>query len=310
MIEVRNVTRTFGALVAVDDLSFSVADGECVGFLGPNGAGKSTTLRMIAGVFPPTRGRVRVAGFDVVEQSIQARSSLGYFPEHAPYYRELSVEGYLDFVAHARRIARRHRAHAVAQALAACDLGTVRRRLIGQLSKGFRQRVGLAQALLGDPAVLILDEPTSGLDPTQVTEIRELILALRGTRTILFSSHVLTEVSQVAQRVVIIDHGHIIAEDAPGALAQQITGAILLRVRVDATAAAIVAMVAAVPGVRRVEDRGADLEVACADEMAVAALSRQLTQGGFTLLELSRESLSLEEVFLRLVRRSGRGDPG
>ena len=302
MIEVRNVTRTFGDLVAVNDVSFSVADGECVGFLGPNGAGKSTTLRMISGVFPPTHGSVRVAGCDVVRDSIRARAALGYFPEHAPYYGELSVEGYLAFAARAKRIPRRLRADAIARALKACDLASVRRRLIGQLSKGYRQRVGLSQALLGDPPVLVLDEPTSGLDPTQVSEIREVILGLRGSRTILFSSHVLSEVSQVAQRVVIIDRGRIVAEDAPGELARQIAGAIVLRVRVEGSLAPAARVVAAVPGVQRTEDRGGHLEVACADEGVVAALSRRLTAEGFTLLELARETLSLEEVFLRILR--------
>src|SRR5512139_737472 len=195
MIEVAHLTKEFGDFAAVRDVSFTVEPGECVGFLGPNGAGKTTTMRVIAGIFPPTSGTVRVAGHDVQREPGAARRLVGYFPENAPYYPEMSVEEYLAFVARAKRLSRGARRAEIERVIGATSLGEMRRRLVGKLSKGFRQRVGLAQALLGDPQVLILDEPTSGLDPEQVADIRELVKGLRGQRTIIFSSHILSEVS-------------------------------------------------------------------------------------------------------------------
>jgi ABC-2 type transport system ATP-binding protein len=307
MIEVSHLTRSFGELKAVDDVSFSVASGECVGFLGPNGAGKTTTMRTIAGIFPPTSGTVKVAGHDVVRESDAARRRLGYFPEHAPFYPELAVEEYLAFVARAKRLPRAARADAVRRALAACDLGGVRRRLVGALSKGFRQRVGLAQALLGDPEVLILDEPTSGLDPAQKREITDLVRSLRGRCTVLFSSHILPEVAQVAQRVVIIDRGRVVAEDSAAALAHRVGGAALLRVRADAPVGALRSAVADLPGVEAATAEGDVLLVEVAGDEVRAVVSRAITARGWTILELAGEAPSLEEVFLRLV---GSGVPG
>ncbi len=301
MIEVSHLVKTFGDLAAVDDVSFRVGPGECVGFLGPNGAGKTTTMRTIAGIFPPTSGTVTVAGHDVVRDADAARRALGYFPEHAPFYPELTVEEYLAFVARAKRLPRKARPDAVARALAACDLGAVRRRLVGTLSKGFRQRVGLAQALLGDPEVLVLDEPTAGLDPAQKREIADLVLSLRGRRTVLFSSHVLPEVAQVAQRVVIVDRGRVVAEDEAGALAARLGGSSALRLRADAPVGALRDAVAAVPGVSDVAVEGDRVRVEIAGEEARAAVSRAVTSRGWTILELAGEAPTLEEVFLRLV---------
>jgi ABC-2 type transport system ATP-binding protein len=218
MLEVRDVTKRFGRVEAVGGISFSVGEGEIVGFLGPNGAGKTTTMRILAGIFPPTTGEVRVAGHDPQDDPLACRRAVGYFPEHAPHYPELSVRGYLRFVARAKRLPRATRTAAVSRVLTACGLDTVAHRRVGTLSKGYRQRVGLAQALCGDPPILILDEPTIGLDPAQVVEIRDLVRGLRGTRTVLFSSHILSEVEALCERIVVIARGRIVGEGTPAEL--------------------------------------------------------------------------------------------
>ncbi len=302
MIEVSHLTKQFGDFTAVDDVTFTVGEGECVGFLGPNGAGKTTTMRTITGIFPPTTGTVRVAGHDTQREPDAARRRLGYFPENAPYYPELSVEGYLGFVARAKRVPNGQRAAQIEQVIAACGLGEVRRRLVGKLSKGYRQRVGLSQALLGDPEVLVLDEPTSGLDPGQVTEIRELVKSFRGRRTILFSSHILSEVSQVAQRVVIIHRGRIVAQDTAESLARRLAGAVTLSLRVDAPSSEVRAALSALSGVRDATEEHGRLRISANDESVVREVSQLVVARGWTILELSHEALSLEEIFLRLVR--------
>lgn len=310
MIEVSHLSKRFGDHRAVDDVSFTVEAGECVGFLGPNGAGKTTTMRVIAGIFPPTEGVVRVAGYDVTREAMAARRELGFFAENAPFYPEMSVTGYLGFVARAKRIPRRRRAAEIERALGECGLGEVRRQLVGTLSKGYRQRVGLAQALLGEPRVLVLDEPTSGLDPAQVSEIRELVKSLRGERTLLFSSHILSEVSQVAQRIVILDRGRLVAEDTPEGLARRVAGEIRLTLRADAPPGELAELVRRIAGVRPLAERDGRLRLVARDEAAVRELSRAVAERRWTLVELTHESLSLEEIFLRLVgeARAPRGE--
>ena len=302
MIEVAHLTKEFGDFTAVRDVSFTIAPGECVGFLGPNGAGKTTTMRVIAGIFPPTSGTVRVGGHDVQRDPNATRRLVGYFPENAPYYPEMSVEEYLAFVARAKRLPRAARRAEVERVIRATTLGEMRRRLVGKLSKGFRQRVGLAQALLGDPQVLILDEPTSGLAPEQVAEIRELVKGLRGQRTIIFSSHILSEVSQVAQRVVIINRGRVVAEDRPEGLARRIEGAVTVHLRAEAPESELRALLSVIPGVHDLAVVDGRFRFHARDEGVVREVSRAVTERGFLLLELSRESLSLEEIFLRLVQ--------
>ena len=302
MIEVSHLTKRFANLTAVDDVSFTVGRGECVGFLGPNGAGKTTAMRVIAGIFPPTSGTVRVAGHDVQKDLDAARRVLGYFPENAPYYPEMTVEGYLAFVARAKRLPRPRRGEAIDRAIDECGLREVRRRLVGKLSKGFRQRVGLAQALLGDPEVLILDEPTSGLDPEQVTDIRTLVKGFRGERTILFSSHILYEVSQVAQRVVILNRGRIVAEDTTENLTRRLAGAVTVWIRVDAPSVEVRRALVRLAGVRAVDEVDGRLKVVVSDESSMREVSQALARNGWTILEMSQDKLSLEEIFLRLVR--------
>lgn len=213
MIEVAKLTKRYGDLAAVDDVSFTAPAGQILGFLGPNGAGKTTTMRIITGFLPATSGTVRVEGFDVFEQSVDVRRRIGYLPENPPLYNDMTVVPFLRFVARLKGMGRREIEAALERVLGTCGLTGVADRLLGHLSKGFRQRVGLAQALIHDPPVLIFDEPTIGLDPRQIIEIRSLIRTLGGTRTVVLSTHILPEVSQVCDKVVIINEGRVVLED-------------------------------------------------------------------------------------------------
>ncbi len=213
MIEVRNLTKRYGDLVAVDRVSFTAHKGEILGFLGPNGAGKTTTMRIITGFLPATGGTVKVAGFDIFEDSYEVRKRIGYLPESPPLYNDMTVTAYLEFVGRIKGIARADLPAATERVVRQCGLTEVTGRVLGHLSKGFRQRVGLAQALIHDPSVLVLDEPTIGLDPRQIIEIRTLIRELAGQRTVILSTHILPEVSQLCQKVVIINEGRIAVED-------------------------------------------------------------------------------------------------
>jgi gliding motility-associated transport system ATP-binding protein len=213
MIEVANLSKRYGDLAAVRDVSFTAPTGQILGFLGPNGAGKTTTMRIITGFLPATSGTVRVEGFDVFDQSNEVRRRIGYLPENPPLYNDMGVEPYLRFVARLKGMARGDIPAALERVLEMCGLGGVRDRLLGHLSKGYRQRVGLAQALIHDPPVLVLDEPTIGLDPRQIIEIRSLIKTLGGKRTVVLSTHILPEVAQVCDKVVIVNDGHVVVED-------------------------------------------------------------------------------------------------
>jgi len=212
MLEVRNLTKRYGDFVAVRDVSFTAAQGQILGFLGPNGAGKTTTMRILTGFLPATSGTAKVAGFDVFTESAEVRRRIGYLPENPPLYTEMTAEAYLRFVARIKGMARNTIEDAIDRVVQTCGLDSVRRRLLGQLSKGFRQRAGLAQALIHDPPVLVLDEPTIGLDPIQIREIRALIQKLAGERTIILSTHILPEVSQICEKVVIINEGQVVLE--------------------------------------------------------------------------------------------------
>ena len=232
MIQVDNLTKRYGPVTAIHDVSFSVDKGRIVGFLGPNGAGKSTTMRILSCFMPATGGTARVAGYDVFSQSLEVRRRIGYLPESAPLYPELSVASYLDFVAEIKGVGRGERRGRVADVMERCFVTDMQNRLIGKLSKGYRQRVGLAQALLGDPEVLILDEPTIGLDPRQIAEIRALIRSLAGQHTVILSTHILPEVSMVCDGIVIINHGRIVAQGTESELVQQVFPTARIEVRV------------------------------------------------------------------------------
>jgi ABC-2 type transport system ATP-binding protein len=306
MIEVENLTKRYGRTTAVDGISFRVHKGEILGFLGPNGAGKTTTMRVLTCYLPPTEGTARVAGYDVFEAPLEVKRRVGYLPESPPLYPDMDVTQYLDFCAKIKGVPSATRRARIDEAIDKTRLGDVRTKVIGRLSKGFRQRVGLAQAILHNPDVLILDEPTAGLDPKQIIETRELIRGLGGEHTVVLSTHILPEVSMTCGRVVIINRGRVVAEDTPENLTQRLKGGAALKLEVRGPREAVLAAVRAVPGVlsaRALPGEGAvvDLEVDVEQGGdARAELARAVVQGGFDLLELQRMGMSLEEIFLHL----------
>ena len=256
MIEVTNLTKRYGRQTAVDGVSFRVEKGEIMGFLGPNGAGKTTTMRILTCYLPPTDGTARVAGYDVFQAPIEVKKRVGYIPETPPLYPDMTVQEFLDFCSKIKGVASRDRKAKIDDAIEKCRVGDVRDKLIAKLSKGYRQRVGLAQAILNNPDVLILDEPTAGLDPKQIIETRELIRSLAGSHTVILSTHILPEVSMTCGRVVIINKGRVVAEDTPDNLTRRLKGAGTIRVEARGEAASVLEAVRAVPGVLAAHPRG------------------------------------------------------
>ena len=307
MIQVDNLTKRYGPVTAIHDVSFNVDKGRIVGFLGPNGAGKSTTMKILSCFMPATGGTARVAGYDVFSQSLEVRRRIGYLPENAPLYPDLSVSSYLDFVAEIKGVGRAERLGRVADVMERCFVTDMQNRLIGKLSKGYRQRVGLAQALLGDPEVLILDEPTIGLDPRQIAEIRALIRSLAGQHTVILSTHILPEVSMVCDGIVIINHGRIVAQGTESELVQQVFPTARIEVRVTNASGDVGGALRAVPGVVAVEPLAArDGSVGFVveserDRDVRGDLVRLVTGKNWALQELHQVGMSLEEVFIRVV---------
>jgi len=305
VIEVQHLTKRYGRVTAVDDVTFRVERGEIVGFLGPNGAGKTTTMRVITGYMPPTEGRVVVAGFDVFEQPIDAKRRTGYLPETPPLYPDMTVREYLTFVARIKGVPSGERRARVDRVMARTAVTDMRDRLCGKLSKGYRQRVGLAQAILHNPDVLVLDEPTAGLDPKQINETRQLIHELAGDHTIILSTHILPEVAQTCQRVVIINKGRVVAVDTPDNLTRRLRGAESMYVLVDADRDAAPAL-QDVAGVTRVamadrHDSAVGYEVeSVRGEDVRRGLARAVVSQGWGLLELRPLRVSLEDVFLQV----------
>jgi ABC-2 type transport system ATP-binding protein len=306
VIEVQHLTKRYGRVTAVDDVSFRVEKGEILGFLGPNGAGKTTTMRILTGYMPPTDGRATVAGFDVLDQSIEAKKRTGYLPETPPLYPEMTVRDYLLFCARIKGVPGADRQKRVSWAMDRTRVADMAGRHCGKLSKGYRQRVGLAQSILHNPDVLILDEPTAGLDPKQIIETRDLIKSLAGDHTVILSTHILPEVSQTCQRVVIINKGRVVAVDTPDNLTARLQGSQSLYVEVDGAGADVGAALQGVPGVVRVT-AAAQKPAASAFEVESQRgqdvrreLARAVVGHGWGLLELRPLRMSLEEIFLSL----------
>jgi ABC-2 type transport system ATP-binding protein len=306
VIEVQHITKRYGRVTAVDDVSFRVERGEILGFLGPNGAGKTTTMRILTGYMPATDGRATVAGYDVFTHPIEAKSRTGYLPETPPLYPDMTVREYLDFVAKIKGVPARERKQRVTDVMRRTHVDDMATRHCAKLSKGYRQRVGLAQALIHNPEVLILDEPTAGLDPKQIIETRELIRNLAGDHTIVLSTHILPEVAQTCQRVVIINKGRVVAVDTPENLTGRLKGAETMFVQVDAGGADAAAALQTIPGVTRVvpaeargvtgafeveSDRGTDVR---------RDIAKTIVNRGWGLLELRPMRMSLEEIFLQV----------
>jgi len=302
MIETRDLTKYYGSTLAIDRLNFEVAAGEIVGFLGPNGAGKTTTLKILAAFLSPTSGTAKINGFDVVSESLQVRASLGYLPENVPLYPDMTVTQFLEFAARAKGVEAKQEKGEIQRVQEACGLQDVRRVLSGALSKGFRQRLGLAQALLKSPPLLILDEPTIGLDPSQIVEIRTLIKNLEGSHTVMLSSHILPEVSQLCHRVVIINKGQIVANDTPENLSRQLGHEFRIRLTVKGPEDQVAAALKQVAGVNLVVSQGDGrfLVEAGGGQDLRAALARTVVAPGWDLLELQTQEFSLEDVFLNL----------
>ena len=311
MIKVEGLTKRYARTVAVDNISFEVEKGQIVGFLGPNGAGKTTTMRVLTCFLPPTAGTANVAGFDVIEHPMEVKRRIGYLPESPPVYPEMEVAEYLTFVGQLKGISSRDIKGRVDDVMGRCAVGDVRDKLIGKLSKGYRQRVGLAQAIIHNPDVLILDEPTSGLDPKQIIEIRELLKSLAGEHTIILSTHILSEVEHSCERVIIINQGKLVAIDSVGNLTNRLRGSEAVAIEVESTngqpnPTEVQQRLEQVSGVSRVvmkdsRDSRLTFEVESLQGRHIRAdLARSVVNAGWNLNEMRSVGLSLEDIFLQL----------
>ena len=301
MIRVENLTKYYGKRLAVDNISFNVEKGEIVGFLGPNGAGKTTTMRILAGFLAPTRGNVWVADYDMSEHSLEARQRIGYFPEAMPLYTDMTIRSYLDFSSRLRGIAKNRIKARIEEVVDTCHLEEYIDVLIGKLSKGFRQRVGVAQAIIHEPEVLILDEPTIGIDPIQVAMTRQLIKELGQEHTVLLSSHILPEVSMTCERVIIINEGRIVAEDRIENLSSLASGSKGIRLEVEGPHKEVIDHLRKIEGVNQVSFKGSHYVVECpAGQDLRGKITQTIVQSGWTLLSLESIEMSLEDIFLKL----------
>lgn len=309
MVEIQNLTKYYGNKAALRGISFTIKENEVVGFLGPNGAGKSTTLNIMAGVIPSTSGTVKINGYDIAQQPVKAKKCIGFLPEIPPVYPDMKVKEYLYFAAGLKGIPAAKRKGEVERAMERLKLKDVQKRLIRNLSKGYKQRVGFAQAILGNPPVLILDEPTVGLDPTQLMEVRNLILDLKHNHAIILSSHILGEISAVCDRIVIINHGEIKADDTIERLEEQNQSGIMVRLKVQGSSREVPRIIRQVEGVRKVENvqfvsTGIyTYDVELENDLIRNALLSAILQHGMEVLEISTEKQNLEQVFVKLVNQ-------
>jgi ABC-2 type transport system ATP-binding protein len=321
MIKVESLTKRYARTIAVNNISFEVDKGRIVGFLGPNGAGKTTTMRVLTCFMPPTSGTARVAGFDVMEQPLEVKKHIGYLPESPPLYPEMEVVEYLEFVGRLKGIPKSNLARRIDEVTERCAIGDVRTKLLGKLSRGYRQRVGLAQAIIHNPDVLILDEPTAGLDPKQINETRRLIKSLAGDHTIILSTHILPEVEQTCEQVIIIDKGKLVATDSVENLTHRLRGSEIVAVEVASRngpleAAEVQRRLEQVPGVSRVvfketRQNRQRFEVESLQGRSVRGeLARSVIEAGWELYELHGTALSLEEIFLQLTASEDGGTSG
>lgn len=310
MIEIQNLTKKYGQIVAVNNISFNVNKGEILGFLGPNGAGKSTTMNIITGYLPSTAGTVKVDGYDIMTHPAEVKKRIGYLPEAPPLYRDMTVTEYLKFVSNLNNVPKRNQKAQMADIMELVGLTDHRKRLIDNLSKGYRQRVGLAQALIGNPEVLILDEPTVGLDPKQIIEIRRVIKALSQERTIILSSHILPEVSAICERVVIINKGEIVAEDTPERLSQGLDKAMKLMLTISGPKDKILEAVKKIDGVKYMEATAKTGEneykyilEGQSEEDIREKLFFCMAENGWPLLEIKPSVMTLEDIFISVVTK-------
>ena len=312
MISVEHLTKRYGPTLAVSDVSFEVRKGEILGFLGPNGAGKTTTMRVITGYLSPSEGNVNVAGFNVVDDPLEVKKRIGYLPELPPVYPDMTASEYLAFVARIKGVPRAELGRRIEEVSEKCAISDVQRKEIGKLSKGYRQRVGLAQALIHNPDVLILDEPTAGLDPKQIIETRELIKALAGQHTIVLSTHILPEVSKTCERVVVINAGKVVAEGTPDELTRRLQGYETVLVTAEGPEGEIKSRLERIAGVNLVEHRDV-IQPQVGGESRVtfevhaekgndvrAELARAVVESSWKLYELKTSGMSLEDIFLKL----------
>lgn len=309
MIEVTNLTKKYGQHTAVNSISFTVDDGEIIGFLGPNGAGKSTTMNMITGYISSTDGTVKVDGYDILEQPEQAKKRIGYLPELPPLYLDMSVEEYLTFVADLNGVKKSEKKKEVETVMEVTKITDMRKRLIKNLSKGYKQRVGLSQALIGNPDVLILDEPTVGLDPKQIIEIRSVIKNLGKKHTIILSSHILSEVSAVCDRVIIINNGKIVASDTPENLSKRLTQSNCLNLRVKGNKQSIIAALKSIDNVENVkfksviENDTVDVLVEGKENTDIREdVFNKMAEHNYPILNMTSMDLTLEEIFLQVTK--------
>jgi ABC-2 type transport system ATP-binding protein len=309
MIELKDVTKKFGTKTAVDGISFKIEKGDIVGFLGPNAAGKTTTMRIITGFFPPTSGQVKIAGYDISKDSIAVKEKIGYMPENVPLYKELTVYSYLKFIAEIKGIPKDKIESRIEKAMKEVGISQVKNTIIGKLSKGFKQRVGLAQAIINDPEILILDEPTVGLDPVQIKEIRSLIKNMKGERTIILSTHILPEVSMTCDKVIIINEGKIIAQEDVKNLTNVSQKGTQIYVEVEAPKSQFISEIKKLKAVENIEEKEKISEgiysynLTVSEQKDVKDIVNKIVKNDWGLLELRRQQVTLEDVFLKLVTK-------